>query len=232
RAQRVVFPGLVRFVRQRTDRTVSCGASCLFWIAGPALIGGAPDQCQGALIHREKHMEIAQRQRRFERLVGQFIDDLQRFALWLAHDPGVAQDIVQETLLRAWCSLHQLNDDSSVKAWLITILRRENARRFERERFQTVDIDDFAIPDESIDRPEHELEVRALRSRIKELPDAYREPLVLQVILGHSVLEIAEIMEISRSAAMTRLFRARQKMKERLIHERAVEGTDDVREAT
>ncbi|MDT8437433.1 MAG: sigma-70 family RNA polymerase sigma factor [Wenzhouxiangellaceae bacterium] len=161
-------------------------------------------------------MELAARKARFDRVVSIYSQDLQRFALWLTRDPEAAQDVVQETLLRAWRSLDKLKDTSAAKAWLITTLRRENARRFERKRFQTVDVDDCVIADDLNHMPDDSAEMRELRNAILALPDAYREPLVLQVQLGHSVKEIARIMGISRSAVMTRLFRARQKVKDLL----------------
>ena len=79
---------------------------------------------------------------RYEALVKAFHADIYRYAYWLVKDQSVAEDIVQETFLRAWRSLDALNDEKAAKSWLITILRRENARRFERKQFDTVDIDD------------------------------------------------------------------------------------------
>jgi len=161
-------------------------------------------------------MNTTVRKQRFDQLVTTYLEDLQRFSLWLTRDPEAAQDVVQETLLRAWRSLDKLKDPSAAKAWLITTLRRENARRFERKRFNTVDIDDCVIADDGQRGPDDGAGMRELRRAIMALPQSYREPLVLQVLMGHSVNEIARIMEISRSAVMTRLHRARLKVKDEL----------------
>ncbi|MCV5390693.1 hypothetical protein OFC62_38855, partial [Escherichia coli] len=61
----------------------------------------------------------------------------------MCKDKAIAEDLVQETCLRAWKSLDSLQDEKAAKSWLITILRRENARRFERKQFDLVDIDDY-----------------------------------------------------------------------------------------
>src|ERR1700742_4379743 len=68
--------------------------------------------------------------------------DLLRFAFWLARDRAVAEDVVQETMLRAWRARSELRESTSTRAWLLTIVRRENARLHERKRLPTVDLDD------------------------------------------------------------------------------------------
>src|SRR5258708_12844591 len=58
--------------------------------------------------------------------------DLLRFAHWLARDRAIAEDIVQEALLRAWRSRDALKDPSAARPWLLTIVRPEHARLYER----------------------------------------------------------------------------------------------------
>ncbi len=161
-------------------------------------------------------MNARTRQLRFERLVASFSDDLFRFACWLTHDRSVAEDLVQETMIRAWRSIDKLRDDNAVKPWLLTTLRRENARRFERKQLPLVDIDDHAVADEGSGGSDDALMGDQLRQALARLPEKYREPLSLQVIMGCSIAEIAEALELSRSAVMTRVFRAREKLREQL----------------
>ena len=73
------------------------------------------------------------REDRFNALIGAYMNDLFRYAYWLSGDRSIADDLVQETLVRAWKSLDRLNDPKAVKGWLLTIVKRENARRFERK---------------------------------------------------------------------------------------------------
>ncbi len=63
-----------------------------------------------------------------------FRADVFRFVYWLCRDRALAEDVVQETLLRAWRSLDSLGDDQAARPWLLTIARRELARVFERKR--------------------------------------------------------------------------------------------------
>ncbi len=68
---------------------------------------------------------MADKQTKYEALVHALHGDIYRYAYWLCRDPQVAEDLVQETFLRAWKSIDSLLDDKAAKAWLITILRRE-----------------------------------------------------------------------------------------------------------
>ena len=156
------------------------------------------------------------KQRRYEALVRAWHRDLYRYAYWLCHDPHIAEDLVQETCLRAWRSLDSLQDDKAAKSWLITILRRENARRFERKQLDLVDIDDYAIADTKHQGAEMDVEQQILHKQIMKLTPEYREPLVLQVMAGFSGDEIAEILDLNRNTVMTRLFRARNQLKEQI----------------
>ena len=160
-----------------------------------------------------------QRRHRFDSLVTVFYPDMYRFAAWLSRDKAIAQDVVQEALLRAWKSLDSLRDDSAAKQWLLTIVRRENARYFEKRRLETVDIDNLSATQAALlaDAPNEELD--DLRTAIFALDADYREPLVLQVLMGYSTNEIAEMMGLKQGAVLTRLHRARHKLKDNVAKE-------------
>ena len=153
------------------------------------------------------------KQQRFASLVDALTADLYRYAVWLSRDPSVADDLVQETLLRAWKSLDSLRDEKAAKRWLITILRRENARRFERIRPDLVDVDEVAEYDQRLAVKDESTDIADLRAALMQLDEAYREPLVLQVHLGFSTREIADTMDLTEGAVLTRLFRARKKLR-------------------
>ena len=139
--------------------------------------------------------------------------DLLRFAHWLARDRSLAEDIVQESLLRAWRSRDTLKDRGAARAWLLTIVRREHARLYERKRLELVSLDEVVETQASPRFSEPDGELFALRHAIMKLPIEYREPLVLQVIGGFSTEEIAREMALSATAVLTRLFRARNKLR-------------------
>ena len=151
----------------------------------------------------------------FEKVVKTYHDDLSRYAYWLCKDMPLAHDLVQETFLRAWKAFDRLRDVKAVKSWLITILRREYARTFEKKVPDLVDIDDQILQDTDIETMDQQSESRFLRKAMASLPEKYREPLMLQVVMGYSCQEIADQLDISKSAVMTQLFRARVQLKER-----------------
>jgi RNA polymerase sigma-70 factor (ECF subfamily) len=161
------------------------------------------------------------RRRRYDSVVTVFYQDMYRYAAWLCRDPGIAEEVVQEALLRAWKSLDALRDDGAAKPWLLTIVRRENARYFERKRLETVDIDDLTPAQSAMLAQTDDSELDDLRQAIYKLDDDYREPLVLQVMMGHSTKEIAELMGLQQGAVLTRLHRARLKLKEEVEKEAA-----------
>ncbi len=155
------------------------------------------------------YMGMGNAQTRFEALVNALGADLYRYAYWLCRDRARAKDLVQETFLRAWRSLDNLREEKSAKSWLITILRREHARGYERytPEWQETELDEIAA-----DGTSH-MEVLHMRRELAALPEEYREPLLLQVLGGYNCDEIATMLNLSKSAVMTRLFRARQKMR-------------------
>jgi RNA polymerase sigma-70 factor (ECF subfamily) len=139
--------------------------------------------------------------------------DLLRFAHWLARDRALAEDIVQESLLRAWRSREALKDPGAARAWLLTIVRREHARLYERKRLELVSLDEVVETHAGPKVTEPDGELFALRHAIMKLPIEYREPLVLQVLGGFSTEEIARELALSSTAVLTRLFRARNKLR-------------------
>ena len=152
---------------------------------------------------------------RFNALVTTEMKPLYRYARWLTGNAAVAEDLVQETLLRAWRAFGQLKESTSAKGWLLTILRRENARRFERKRLVESQLPVEAIPDD-VPTYDTSTEAFALRRALEVLPESYREPLLMQVLFGFSQKEIAAQLGITVGGAGARLFRARTKMRELL----------------
>ena len=139
--------------------------------------------------------------------------DLYRYAIWICGNDALAKDLVQETFLRAWRALDSLKDVGAAKNWLITILRREYARTFERKVPKFTDVEMVVVPDDGVHEPDEQTERLLLRKGIMQLDPKYREPLLLQVVYGHSCAEISEQLGISKSAVMAHLFRAREKLK-------------------
>lgn len=158
---------------------------------------------------------MAVRQHRFEILAKAQIPALYRYAWWLCRDRALADDLVQETLLRAWRSLDQLREEAATRQWLITILRREFARELSRRK-DTVDIHDLPLADPGASLGGGDTDVHDVRRAMHQLETEYREPLVLQVLMGCTTEEIAETLQLTQAAVLTRLFRARNQLRELL----------------
>jgi RNA polymerase sigma-70 factor, ECF subfamily len=154
-----------------------------------------------------------QRRARFQALCRSLRPDLLRFAFWLSRDRALAEDVVQESLLRAWKAQDSLLDESAAKPWFLTIIRREYARTFERKRFVTLDVEELVAQEEPLLAAADEQNLLEMRAAILKLPEEYREPLVLQVLMGCSTAEIAQQLGLSAAAVLTRLFRARKQLR-------------------
>jgi RNA polymerase sigma-70 factor, ECF subfamily len=157
------------------------------------------------------------RNTRIAGLLGAMQPDIKRFALWLCRDPLAAEEIVQEALLRAWRAADRLREEKSAKAWVLTIVRREHARWCARRRPASVSLEELTEADEEELAVADTLPLEDLRQAIFNLDAAYREPLLLQVLVGLSTQEIADRLGLTQSAVLTRLFRARDQLREHFL---------------
>jgi len=162
----------------------------------------------GVAFARRRKDDVAQQS--FATLAQELLPDLYRYAFWLSRNPALAEDLVQECLLTAWRSFGSLRAHSAAKSWLFKILRRAHQRQFERMDLQCVSIDDLNAGDECYLAANVDFRTTELRRAIFELEIQYREPLVLQALMGYTADEIATVMGISTGAVLTRLCRARK----------------------
>jgi RNA polymerase sigma-70 factor (ECF subfamily) len=169
----------------------------------------------------------ARRRARFNGLAEAHGADLYRYALWICGHEALAKDLVQETYVRAWKALDRLQNEGAAKSWLLTILRREFARSFERKVPRFTGLDEVEIAADAGLEPDERTEIQLLRRNILQLPPKYREPLLLQVVMGYDCEEIAGLLAIRKNAVLTRLFRAREQLRERLSKDGV---TDNVHE--
>lgn len=149
----------------------------------------------------------------FDALVRQYWRTLHRYAYRLSGNAHTAEDLVQDALARAWRSIDKLQEPGAIKTWLFTIVRRENARRFERWSPQVSEVSPEEIGAERRDY-DTSTEAFVLRQAVADLAPEYREPLLLQVLHGLSQQEIADRLGLTPAGVGTRLFRARQKLRD------------------
>jgi RNA polymerase sigma-70 factor (ECF subfamily) len=196
------------------------------WAELPVISGVTPGNNYNALLSPGRYLKPGAdlymndqvggntKRARFQALCQSLRPDLLRFAFWLSRDHALAEDVVQETLLRAWKAQDSLLDEAAAKPWFLTIIRREFARHFERKRHVTVDLQELiAREDALLAAPAEDPALAEMRTALFKLPDEYREPLMLQVLMGYSTADIARELALSNAAVLTRLFRARKQLR-------------------
>ncbi len=154
------------------------------------------------------------------------LDAVYRMALRLAGDQSQAEDLTQETMLKAYRSWHQYKSGTNVRAWLLTILRHTfiNQYRKAKRAGPTVDvseIESYTVFHE-VQQVDPEggffdqiVDEEVLRA-IDRLPEEFRETLVLSDVEQMSYAEIAEITGVPVGTVKSRLFRARQALQKEL----------------
>ena len=158
----------------------------------------------------------------------QYLDGLYGYALTLTHNQAEAEDLVQDTYLRATCAFGRLRPETNLKRWLFTILRniRFNQIRNGLSKSRFVERDGPSSTPESEDNSSKDplllylARVRQadVRKAIEELPAVYREVTVLREFEELSYREIAQILDCPCGTVMSRLKRARERLKELLRH--------------
>lgn len=157
-------------------------------------------------------LNAMEKHKRYEAMTKERYQDIYRLAYWLCKDHHLAQDLAQETFLKAWRFFDNLNDPNAAKPWLITILRRENARRFDKKQYDFVDIDECVIQAKTYPGSDHDMAQDWLQKQMMILEPKYREPLVLKLVVGFNHNEIAQVLELNHNTVATRLFRARNQI--------------------
>jgi RNA polymerase sigma-70 factor (ECF subfamily) len=151
---------------------------------------------------------------RFEEQVLLHLDALYRAALRLTGNTTEAEDLVQETCLRAFQAFGQLKNPQAARAWVFAILRSVFLRQAGRRSCQP-----FRRSLEDLDRgllgagdasPAQQTLLQEIRRATLKLPVPYREALVLAHVGGFSYREMAQILEVPLGTVMSRLFRARR----------------------
>ena len=155
--------------------------------------------------------------------IEQHIPRLRRYALVLAGDPTRAEDILQDCLERAWAKQHLFRPGSDLRAWLFTILHNvhANAARRYRTAPALVPLEDVS-PVRPI-RPTQldELELDGLKDALTQLPEEQRQVLLMVGMEQMRYAEVSQILGVPIGTVMSRLHRARERLREVLAHQHA-----------
>src|SRR6476469_749516 len=172
--------------------------------------------------------DVERRDAEFAREALPWIDDVYRFALSLTRDEADADDVVQETYLRAYRSWHTFIPGTDCRRWLFTICRNVFLRSRERQR-PTVDLEDGeqdAVAASSVysaarERGYDDIFARldlapALREALDELAEPFRSAVILVDVEDMSYESAAEVMGVPIGTVRSRLFRGRRLLQEKL----------------
>ena len=164
----------------------------------------------------------------FSQAALEYLDSLYGYALILTRDQTAAEDLVQETYLRAVRAFGQLMANSNLKSWLFVIMRNAwlNQLRHTRSGPRFVELDDENVEsvyqNDRVNEDPHvvylrKLEREQIRVAISDLPELYREIIVLRDLEGLSYQEIATMLSCPAGTVMSRLGRARAKLRRALV---------------
>ncbi len=169
----------------------------------------------------------------FDTLVNRYAPDIYSLLLRITEDTEEASDLTQETFLRALKSIKKFRGDSELKTWLFRIAINQSKNKFRwwkrRKREKTVSIDapigesgtpmsetiktHLANPEESTLQNERK---KFLFEALKELPDIFREAVILCDIEGLTYEEIAAVLEINIGTVKSRIARGREELRKKL----------------
>ena len=160
------------------------------------------------------------------------LDALYRVALRLTGDAARAEDLVQDTMLKAYRSWRQYRPGTNAKGWLLTILRNTFINDYRRRKLEPVAMDLDAVEPHAIYRdietadPEGAFFSQIVDEKVLQavdaLPAEFREVLVLSDMEGLRYAEIAETLQVPVGTVKSRLFRARRLL-QAALYEHAVE---------
>lgn len=166
------------------------------------------------------------------------IDSLYGTALRLTRRPQDAEDLLQDTYLKAFRASRQFERGTNLKAWLFTILHNTFRNMRRRDGRNPVDVNSETV-EEAVDLAAQEqtpeqLLTRAtldadLQQALDALPDAFRQAVWLRDVEEFSYAEIASMLDIPIGTVMSRISRGRRMLYERLAHRRAEVPTRAVR---
>jgi RNA polymerase sigma-70 factor (ECF subfamily) len=149
------------------------------------------------------------------------IPRLRRYARALTGDRIAADDLVQDTLERAWSKLHMWRQGSDMRAWMFSIMHNTFINQIRKNQPDTVSMSDDALEVPTRATQEDSLQMRDLASAIGKLPFDYREVILLIGLEQMSYEEAAQVLGVPLGTVMSRLSRGRERLRSLMAGESA-----------
>lgn len=150
-------------------------------------------------------------------LYNQYVDAMFQISLRMLNNRADAEDILQESFVKAFKKLNQFKYESSFGAWLKRIVINNCINYLKKRKLKWVEIKDAAI-DLKAETTENQLnqlpKIEQVKEKIKQLPDGFRIVLTLYLLEGYDHVEISQILNISESTSKTQYHRAKNKLKQ------------------
>ncbi len=151
------------------------------------------------------------------RLVEDHADAIYRLALSIVRDAALAEDVVQDTMLKAWLALPSFRGDSSLRSWIMRIAHNTAISTLRTRRALVMDPHDLperlTVPERSVERRvESDVVMSEFVSALDHLDELSRSIVVLRELEGMAYDEIARVLDIPLPTVKTRLLRARRRL--------------------
>lgn len=157
----------------------------------------------------------------FEELYNTYFKRVYAFLSKMCPDRGICEDMTQETFFQAYLSLDRYDGSCEIFTWLAAIAKNTYFKYLRKNRIQTVDIDLVVADDDGEGSPERIVQKKvtgeAVKRAVSNLPDKYRDVVVLRIYAELSFAQIASELDISENSAKVIFYRAKNKLKEELI---------------
>jgi RNA polymerase sigma factor (sigma-70 family) len=140
------------------------------------------------------------------------VGSLRRYAMVLTRKPDEAEDLVQECLARAISAVHSWRPDSDLRAWLFRIMHNVFIDNVRKQRVRDAARPQIEEPAEAPAQPV-KVELRQVLDSLRELPEHYREPIVLVAINEMRYAEAAQVLDLPLGTFMSRLARGRDALR-------------------